>query len=114
MTNWIEKRQHTRLHLTLPLLYERFDRDLGYCREYAATTVNISIGGLYFTCLNCDDHNLEMDRELDITIQMPPTGGIRSTPDTIKAKGKIRRIDAVPHHPRARGVALQFLQPLGS
>lgn len=111
MSQWVEKRQHHRLHMTLPLLYERFDRELGYCREYAATTVNISLGGLYFTCRNCDDQ-MELQRELDVTIQMPPKASTMSKTDSIKATGRIIRIDPVPEHPRARGVALEFLQPL--
>lgn len=111
MTGWTEKRQYHRMHVALPLSYEHYDHDLGCCREYPATTVNISLGGLYFTCVHCQEQ-LSPGGELDITIKMPPRDSSVLPQPAIKTRGRVVRIDSVPDAPRSRGIALEFLAPL--
>lgn len=110
MNGWFEKRRHHRLTVALPMLYQRVNRDNNPDQRLKGITQNISMGGLYFICLDWED--LDLNQVLDIAIEMPHQGFDVAGAGQLRTRAQILRIEDLPRRSHARGIALQFLEDL--
>jgi c-di-GMP-binding flagellar brake protein YcgR len=110
MSTGFEKRRHHRLTVALHLYCKYFNQETDIYKEMKGVTENISMGGLYFLCLNC--RGLVLKQVLDVNIVMPRQIFDLGGTNVLKTRAKILRLEESSKRPNSRGVALQFLEDL--
>jgi hypothetical protein len=111
MNNCFEKRRHHRLSAALQLFYGRGQQNNDKEMKKGLTE-NISISGLYFICLECQELDLARNQVISLTIKVPSQITDISWSNLLKADAQILRVDPLPGRPQARGVALKFIDDL--
>jgi hypothetical protein len=111
MNNCFEKRRHHRLSAALQLFYGRGQQNNDQEMKKGLTE-NISISGLYFICLDCQELDFACNKVISLIIKVPSQNTERSWSNLLKADAQIMRIDPLPDRPQARGVALKFIDEL--
>jgi hypothetical protein len=106
-----EKRRHHRLSAALQLLYGQDHQNDG-AKMNKGLTENISISGLYFICMECQELDLACNQVISLTIKVPSQHAEIYWSNLLKAEAQILRVDPLPGRPQARGVALKFIEDL--
>lgn len=105
-----DKRRHHRLTVALQLLCKHTHPEWKDYPEMQGVTENISMGGLYFVCL--DWQTLSINQVLNINIEIPKQGFDLPGTYGLKTRAEVLRVEKLPLRPHTRGVALQFLEDL--
>jgi c-di-GMP-binding flagellar brake protein YcgR len=112
MVTWFEKRRHHRLTAALHIFYERMGTEENKNQVHKGFTENISMGGMYFVSSETPIKNLNIDDILSVNIKIPRHNYDLSWTNTLRARGKVVRIEKSPEKPDFIGIALKFLEDL--